>query len=90
MVAKDFGGGGLLKLSVDNSEPPFSVDSLTVDSSGSVDSQAGVAYVRGTVTCSQGPGHVWINLSSCSRSAASTSATTAASASSATGRHHGS
>lgn len=62
MVAKDFGGGGLLKLSVDNSEPPFSVDSFTVDSSGSVDSKEGVAYVGGTVTCSQGPGHVWIDL----------------------------
>ena len=57
MVAKDFGGGGLLKLSVDNTAPPFSVDSVTVDTSGSVDSQAGVAYVRGTVTCSQGPGN---------------------------------
>lgn len=63
MVAKDFGGGGLLKLSVDNTAPPFSVDSVTVDTSGSVDSQAGVAYVRGTVTCSQGPGKVYINLS---------------------------
>jgi hypothetical protein len=62
MVAKDFGGGGLLKVSVDHSAPPFSVDAFDIDSSGSVDNKTGVAYLHGTITCSQGPGRVYLGV----------------------------
>jgi hypothetical protein len=62
MVAKDYGSWGKLKLTVDNSEAPFTVDAFAINPSGSVDNQTGVAKLRGTVTCSQGPGRVNIEV----------------------------
>jgi hypothetical protein len=59
-VAKDFGRGGLLHLKVNNSAPPFSVDSITVDSSGSVES--GAAVISGSMSCTSGPGEVYLEV----------------------------
>jgi len=62
LIAKDYGRGGDLKLTVDNSPPPFSVDSLTVDPTGTVDHQSGTAVISGTMSCTSGPGEVYLQL----------------------------
>jgi hypothetical protein len=60
LVAKDYGGGGALKLTVQDSAPPFTVDAIDANDVGAVDNQTGIAVLRGTVTCTSGPGTVWV------------------------------
>ncbi len=61
LIAKDYGRGGPLRLAVDQTDAPFRVDSLSIDSSGSVNNQTGIAVVTGTVTCSGGSGEVYLD-----------------------------
>ncbi|MEO8106156.1 MAG: hypothetical protein ABI720_02460 [Actinomycetes bacterium] len=62
-VAKDYGKGGDLKLTVAETGPPFTVESFDVDRRGSVDNQTGVATLSGAVTCANGVGRVNISVS---------------------------
>ena len=55
--------GGSLVLNVETSAPPFTIDDLTVSPTGSVKQSTGEATISGTITCSNGPGTVEIDVS---------------------------
>lgn len=62
MVAAGYGSGGKLHLTVGASEAPFTVDAFAVDPTGSADNQAGTAVIHGTITCSNGPAEVYVEI----------------------------
>jgi hypothetical protein len=52
--------GGNLQLTVDVGAPPI-LEDLTIDSTGSVKPKTGTAVIRGTVTCSEAGGNVFLD-----------------------------
>ena len=53
--------GGNLELTVDTSAPPFTIDDLTI-SGGKVTPKTGEAVISGSITCSNGPGSVELDV----------------------------
>jgi hypothetical protein len=53
--------GGNLELTVDTSAPPFTIDDLTI-SGGKVTPKTGEAVISGSITCSNGPGSVELDI----------------------------
>src|SRR5207247_8335923 len=54
--------GGNLVLTVDTSAPPFTIDDLTISGRGKVTPKTGEAVISGSITCSNGPGSVGLDL----------------------------
>ena len=53
--------GGQLAFTVDTSAPPFSIDDVTI-SGGKVTPKTGQAVISGSITCSNGPGFVELDI----------------------------
>jgi len=54
--------GGNLVLNVDTSAPPFTIDDVTVSHADTVRPSTGEATISGTITCSNGPGSVEVDV----------------------------
>jgi len=55
-------GGGQLVFTVDTSAAPFTIDDLTISGRGKVTPRTGEAIFSGSITCSNGPGFVELDI----------------------------